>query len=310
VTAVFDTRAQADPRLVGRPEEPRAERMYRRMRFIRRFEQSLLELFDTGVLNGTTHACIGQEADAVAVIEHLREGDHIFSNHRCHGHFLAWTGDALGLMTEIMGKPEGVCGGIGGSQHLCAPGFMSNGIQGGIVPTAAGIALARKLDGDNDAVSVVFIGDGTLGEGAVYETLNLASLWELPLVIVLEDNGWSQSTPSSTNFAGDMRGRFDAFGLPVWEVDTTDASVIDAAAGEAIAHARSTRGPAALIIHTYRLCHHSKNDDNRPKAEVAARWALDPIAINGDKLAPEARDAIDAEVEAAIAELIEKAVAL
>ena len=193
----------ADARLVGAPGEPRAERLYRRMRFIRRFEESLLDLFERGLLNGTTHACIGQEADAVAIVEHLGDDDHVFSNHRCHGHFLARTGDALGLMAEIMGKPEGVCGGIGGSQHLCAPGFMSNGVQGGIVPNAAGIALAKQLDG-SAGVSVVFIGDGTLGEGATYETLNLASLWKLPLVVVLEDNEWAQSTPSSANLAGSM----------------------------------------------------------------------------------------------------------
>src|SRR4051794_3673013 len=99
-----------DPRLVGAPEEPSPERLYRRLRFIRRFEQTLLDLFEQGVLNGTTHACIGQEADAVAVMEHLHPGDHVFSNHRCHGHFLARTGDADSLMAEIMGQPEGVCG--------------------------------------------------------------------------------------------------------------------------------------------------------------------------------------------------------
>jgi TPP-dependent pyruvate/acetoin dehydrogenase alpha subunit len=307
VTAVVDPRSAADVRLTGRPDEPRAARLYRRMRFLRRFEQSLLDLFETGVLNGTTHACIGQEADAVAVIEHLREGDHIFSNHRCHGHFLAWTGDAYGLMTEIMGKPDGVCGGIGGSQHLCAPGFKSNGIQGGIVPAAAGIALANRLDGEASALSVVFIGDGTLGEGAVYETLNIAKLWQLPLLVVLEDNGWSQSTPSSDNLAGDMRGRFEAFEIPTWEIDSTDVEAIDMAAAQAIGHARETSGPAALIIHTYRLCHHSKNDDNRPEAEVAARWALDPVAIHGERLDLSIRASIDAEIEAALGEVIERA---
>ena len=302
--------ALTDPRLVGSPDEPQPERLYRRMRFIRRFEESLLELFDRGLLNGTTHACIGQEADSIAVTEHLRDGDHVFSNHRCHGHFLAKTGDALGLMAEIMGKPEGVCGGVGGSQHLCAPGFKSNGIQGGIVPTAAGIALAKRLDGATGDLSVVFIGDGTLGEGAVYETLNIATLWQLPLVVVLEDNAWSQSTPSSANLAGGMRERFAAFGLPVWEIDSTDVDEIGVAAGEAIAHARAVEGPAALIIHTYRLCHHSKNDDNRPEAEVAARWALDPIEIHGRRLDPAARQTVDAEVEAAIAEVVEQALAL
>jgi TPP-dependent pyruvate/acetoin dehydrogenase alpha subunit len=310
VTTVVDPRTMADVRLIGRPDEARAERLYRRMRFIRRFEQTLLDLFETGALNGTTHACIGQEADAVAVIDHLCEGDHIFSNHRCHGHFLAWTGDALGLLAEIMGKPQGVCGGIGGSQHLCAPGFKSNGVQGGIVPTAAGIALANRLGDNPQAVSVVFIGDGTLGEGAVYESLNLAKLWELPLLVVLEDNGWSQSTPSSANFAGDMRGRFEAFGLPVWELDSTDVEEIDAAAGEAIESVRGGRGPAALIVHTYRLCHHSKNDDNRPEAEVTARGALDPIALHGARLDPAVRDAIDAEVESALQAVVQEGLSL
>ena len=297
-----------DTRLVGEPEEPRAQRLYRRMRFIRRFEESLLELFERGLLNGTTHACIGQEADAVAIAEHLGEQDHMFSNHRCHGHFLARTGDALGLLAEIMGKPEGVCGGIGGSQHLCAPGFMSNGVQGGIVPSAAGIALAKQLDG-GVSVSVVFIGDGTLGEGALYETLNLASLWKLPLVIVLEDNEWAQSTPSSANLAGSMRDRFAAFGLPVFEIDSTDVEELDAFAERALAAARTQTGPVAAIIHTYRLCHHSKNDDNRPADEVAARWDRDPIKVQGQRLDLSARAAIDAQVESALQHVIEQALA-
>jgi TPP-dependent pyruvate/acetoin dehydrogenase alpha subunit len=299
----------ADARLVGVSGEPRPERLYRRMRFIRRFEESLLELFERGLLNGTTHACIGQEADAVAIVEHLSDDDHVFSNHRCHGHFLARTGDALGLMAEIMGKPEGVCGGIGGSQHLCAPGFMSNGIQGGIVPNAAGIALAKQLDG-GVGLSLVFIGDGTLGEGATYETLNLASLWKLPLVVVLEDNGWAQSTPSRAGLAGSMRDRFTAFGIALFEIDSTDVEEIDTIAGHALARARMREGPVALIIHTYRLCHHSKNDDNRPAHEVAARWDLDPIEIHGSRLAPSARAAIDTEVEAALRDVIDRALSL
>jgi acetoin:2,6-dichlorophenolindophenol oxidoreductase subunit alpha len=302
-------RGGADARLLGLPEEPRTQRLYRRMRFIRRFEESLLELFERGLLNGTTHACIGQEADAVAIAEHLGEQDHVFSNHRCHGHFLALTGDALGLMAEIMGKPEGVCGGIGGSQHLCAPRFMSNGVQGGIVPNAAGIALAKQLDG-GAGVSVVFIGDGTLGEGALYETLNLASLWKLPLIVVLEDNGWAQSTPSSASLAGSICDRFAAFGFPVLEIDSTDVEELDAVAGRALAEARTQNGPVAIVIHTYRLCHHSKNDDNRPADEVAARWALDPLRIQGHRLDLSVRAAIDSEVESSMQDVIEQALAL
>jgi TPP-dependent pyruvate/acetoin dehydrogenase alpha subunit len=293
----------ADERLVGSSADSQDQLWYRQMRFIRRFEQRLLELFDKGLLNGTTHACIGQEADSVAVMEALGDVDHVFSNHRCHGHYLARTGDARGLMAEIMGRPDGVCAGIGGSQHLAAPGFKSNGVQGGIVPAAAGIALAQELSG-GDGVSVVFIGDGTLGEGLVYETLNLASLWQLPLLIVLEDNGWSQSTPSRMNLAGSMSARFEAFGLDVEEVDSTDIAEIAPIARSAVEKVRTCRSPVALVIHTYRLCHHSKNDDNRPVEEVEARWALDPLVIHGARLDPESIVQIDSEVEAALDEIV------
>ncbi len=285
------------------PGDTRDATLYRRMRYIRRFEERLLELFDEGLLNGTTHACIGQEADCVGVIEHLRDTDHVFSNHRCHGHYLAKTGDARGLMAEIMGLPEGVCGGIGGSQHLAAPGFKSNGVQGGIVPAAAGIAMGYQLD-ETDGVSVVFIGDGTLGEGILYESLNLATLWDLPLLVVVEDNGWSQSTPSHVNLAGSIRGRFEAFGMAVQELDSTDVVDISEIAARAVSHVREERRPCALILHTYRLCHHSKNDDNRPREEVEARWALDPLAVHARRLPHDVVARIDDEVAAAIEELV------
>ncbi len=300
---------QPDPRLFGRPADDLDARYYRRMRFIRRFEEKLLQLFEEGILAGTTHCSIGQEADAVAVMAHLEPGDHAFSNHRCHGHYLARTGDALGLYAEIMGKDAGVCRGIGGSQHICAPGFKSNGIQGGIVPTAAGIAWAQKLSKSND-VSVVFIGDGTLGEGAVYETLNIAQLWSLPLWIVLEDNGWSQSTPLAANFAGDMRMRFEAFGLPVSEIESTDVKAIDEVVAADVARVRETRTPHVTILHTYRLCNHSKSSDARPEEEVKARWATEPLVIHAPRLDGGAREAIDADVESALDEVIEHARAL
>jgi TPP-dependent pyruvate/acetoin dehydrogenase alpha subunit len=310
VTAAPQTLARrVDERLTGALDEPRNARLYRRMRFIRRFEETVLALFEEGLLSGTTHACIGQEADAVGLVEHLREGDHLFSNHRCHGHYLAWTGDAFGLLAEIMGKPEGLCGGIGGSQHICAPGFKSNGVQGGIVPAAAGIALAEQLR-RSDGLSVVFLGDGTLGEGVVYETLNLAALWELPLLLVLEDNGWAQSTPSRLNLAGDIAARFTAFGLPVVEVDTTDVLEVETAAGEAVSGCRARRGPGVLLIHTYRLCHHSKNDDDRPVEEVRLRWAYDPLTVHGIRLDPDEPAAIDAEVEEALEDCVNEVRAL
>ncbi len=298
-----------DPRLAGLPDEPRAERLYRRMRFIRRFEEILLGLFEEGLLNGTTHACIGQEADCVGVIEHLRPGDHIFSNHRCHGHYLAWSGDALGLLAEIMGKEAGVCGGIGGSQHICAPGFKSNGILGGTVPAAAGIALALKLSGD-DGISVVFMGDGAFGEGVAYETFNIASLWGLPLLVVVENNDYSQSTPSRLNRAGDLEARLAAFDIPVTRIASTDVDEIDEHAAREIGLVRETRSPRALVIDTYRLCHHSKSDDNRPEEEIAERWTTEPLVVHGGRLDGDARERIEREVETALAEVVELAKAL
>lgn len=295
-----------DPRLFGNADEPRDQLFYRKMFFIRRFEESLLQLFDEGVLNGTTHCCIGQEANCVAIAEQLNENDHVFSNHRCHGHYLACTGDALGLLTEIMGKETGICGGKGGSQHICSEQFKSNGILGGTVPAAAGIAMAEQLK-KSDNLSVLFVGDGALGEGIVYETLNLASLWKLPLFIVCEDNGWSQSTPQRLNMAGDIKPRFEAFGVPVCEIDSKDVVEIEKLAASEITAARETMGPRLLLIHTYRLCHHSKNDDSRPAEEVEEHRKTEPLIVHGARLDDSVRSQIENDVNEALAEVIEHA---
>jgi TPP-dependent pyruvate/acetoin dehydrogenase alpha subunit len=297
---------QPDARLTGLDSEPHAHRLYRRMRFIRRFEERLLALFEEGALNGTTHACVGQEADSVGVIEALRPGDHIFSNHRCHGHYLAWTGDAVGLLGEIMGRRGGVVGGVGGSQHIAAPGFKSNGILGGTVPAAAGIALAMQLSGD-DAISVVFTGDGAFGEGIVYESLNIAALWKLPLLLVVENNFYSQSTPLAANMAGDIEGRLAAFDIGTTHISSTDVMEIEAAARREADAVRSARAPRALVIDTYRLCHHSKSDDNRPEEEIAEHWTTEPLKIHGPRLDDADRLRIDAEVEAALDVVVETA---
>ena len=150
---------------------------------IRHIEETLLDLFSMGKLFGTTHTCIGQEFSAIAIANALNDKDIIFSNHRCHGHYIAKTDDVEGLLAEIMGKSSGVCGGNGGSQHLCGKNFFSNGIQGGMVPVAAGMALGQKLN-DKGVVTAVCIGDGTMGEGVVYESMNMVSKWSLPLLIV------------------------------------------------------------------------------------------------------------------------------
>jgi len=240
-------------------------------------EEKLLELFSEGNLHGTVHTCIGQEMSAI-INEFLRPSDTVFSNHRCHGHFLSRTGDIEGLIAELMGRQTGVCGGLGGSQHLCKDGFFSNGIQGGIVPVAAGLALGHKLRGQGE-ISVVFIGDGTLGEGVVYEAFNMASKWDLPLLIVLEDNKYSQSTAQHETLAGDIDSRAAAFGIEVAKADTWNWEGLYATAGELIEKMRLDSRPRFLHIETYRLKAHSKGDDTRPRDVVEPFEKIDPLNL-------------------------------
>ena len=277
---------------------------HRRMYGIRRFEETLLEMFSQGLLVGTTHTCIGQEANAVGVIAHLdSERDIVVSNHRCHGHFLAFTADRLGLLAEVMGRVDGVSGGRGGSQHLCAPNFYTNGIQGSIVPLTTGMAVAQKRREDG-AIATVFIGDGTLGQGAVYECLNIAALWDLPLLIVVEDNHYAQTTPRTLAVAGSVPARAEAFGVAADILDTTDVRAVHAAAGRAVAAVRTTGRPFMLVLETYRLAAHSKGDDTRDPAEIEARRERDPLRITGALIDPAERAAIEARCEEELAETI------
>jgi TPP-dependent pyruvate/acetoin dehydrogenase alpha subunit len=277
---------------------------YERMFFIRRFEESLLDLFAQGKLVGTTHTYIGQEANAVGIIDHLEPGrDVVFSNHRCHGHYLAFTDDAFGLLCEVMGRAPGVCGGKGGSQHLCKGNFYSNGVLGSIVPVATGIALAEKKKGTG-AVSTVFLGDGTLGEGVTYESLNIASLWKLPVLFVVENNHYAQSTPVELELAGSIPARAAAFGVETAELETTDVEEIHATAGRAVARIRETGDPFFLVLDTYRFSPHSKGDDNRDLAEIDARRERDPLTVTGARLDDGERSRIEEACERRLAETI------
>lgn len=278
---------------------------YSQMTLIRQTEQAFFALYERGLLAGTVHTSIGQEACAVGVMAALdRKRDVVFSSHRAHGHYLAWCDDVAGLVAELLGRRSGVVGGIGGTQHLHRRNFYTNGIQGGIVPNAAGAALAEKLAGSG-AIVAVFLGDGTLGEGVVYESMNLASLWSLPLLFVLEDNGYAQSTPKQLVHAGELADRPAAFGIATRTVVADDPAAVYAAASEAAAQVRATCRPFFLALHTYRLAPHSKGDDLRAAAELAAARARDPLARLGSRLEPSARAAADAaaaqRVEAAIA---------
>lgn len=235
---------------------------------IRCVETKFLELFSEGLMNGTVHTCIGQELSAMAFAGQLKQEDFVFSNHRCHGHYLAYTKDWKGLILELMGKKEGVCGGIGSSQHLQKNNFFSNGIQGGIVPLAAGFAFGNKKLG-NDEVGVVYIGDGTLGEGVVYESLNFISKHDIPIIVVCENNQYAQSTPSSETLAGSIEGRAKAFGLEFRKSNTFDGDTnIFEEAQKSLEYVRNTRKPIFHQVDTYRLKAHSKGDDDRDQSEI------------------------------------------
>jgi 2-oxoisovalerate dehydrogenase E1 component len=268
------------------------QRIIQKALLSRKVEEQLLELFSQGKLFGTVHTCIGQEFSGAVLTEFLQPGDSIFSNHRCHGHFLSFTNDARGLIAEIMGKESGVCGGRGGSQHLCKDGFYSNGIQGGIVPVSAGLALARKFNGDGK-ISVVFIGDGTLGEGAIYEAFNIASKWELPLLIVLENNGYAQSTNQQETLAGDICARAAAFDIRTAKGNTWNWEELYATADELVDFVRNESKPAFLQIDTFRLKAHSKGDDNRPRSEVEPFERRDPLNLLLAEQTPELLALVD-----------------
>jgi len=234
---------------------------------IRTVEEKFLSLFSEGKLNGTVHTCVGQEFSALAFAGQLKKKDFVFSNHRCHGHYIAFTGDIKGLLAELLGKASGTCGGIGSSQHLCNNNFFSNGIQGGIVPVAAGYALGNKLR-KTGAIGVVYIGDGTLGEGTLYETMNIISKWEIPLLIVCENNFYAQSTPNNVNLAGDIVSRAAAFGIKTFKGHTSQPGQLIEDAKDAIQFVREEMKPCFFLVETFRLNPHSKGDDDRSMDEI------------------------------------------
>ncbi len=244
---------------------------------IRHFEQLLLKLFAEGKLNGTVHTCVGQELIPAVLAQHMKDLDTFFSNHRGHGHYLAKTGDLRGLLAEVMGRASGCSGGYGGSQHLLGEGFFSNGIQGGFAPVGVGFSLGRsQIAPETEPISVVFLGDGTLGEGVLYEALQLAALYKAPTLFVLENNGYAQSTSARQTFRGDLNARVTGFGIhffsgSIWEPERLNTTV-----AEAVQKTRSCE-PCFIEIDCYRLNSHSKGDDNRNPDEVRTFVERDPI---------------------------------
>ena len=251
------------------------ELFYFEMKLIRCFEKKLLDLFVKNLLFGTTHTCIGQECNSVSFLNAIETNiDIIWSNHRCHGHFISYSGNIIGLMAEIMGKKTGVCGGRGGSQHLHYKNFYSNGILGGAVPQALGSAFAIK---NKKSICIVFIGDGTMGSGVFYESLNLASLWNCPIIFVCENNNIAQTTPLNLALSGSILSRVKAFDIKTYKNNSLDVMQIYDLANEVISYVRKTRKPAFVELKSIRLGPHSKGDETRSVNEIKKLNNNDPL---------------------------------
>lgn len=243
---------------------------------IRKIEKKLLELFSKSILSGTIHTCIGQELIGVAVSKFLESNDWVTSNHRCHGHFISKTGYWKQLIDELLGLDTGVSRGIGSSQHLYSHGFISNGTQGSLLPVASGIAYSMKTE-DKSNVALSFIGEGTLGEGVLYETLNLSSKLSLPHIFICENNFYSQSTPQAKSLSGSIEKRAKAFGIDYSETSIWNLDDLFNKCQNAIKISRNRKKPFFLNIMTYRLAAHSKGDDDRDINEINLFQDIDPL---------------------------------
>jgi len=266
--------------------------MYRAMTTIRLFEEHVNDLYRSAKMPGLAHLYIGEEAVAVGVCSALRRDDHITSTHRGHGHCLAKGADVALMFAELLGKEAGYCKGKGGSMHIAdhANGNLgANAIVGGSTGIATGAAFSAKRRG-TDQVAACFFGDGALGQGILYEVMNMASLWSLPVVYVCENNLYNEYTHYLEVTAGAILDRPRAFGLQAVEVDGQDVRAVHAATTELVARARRGDGPSFLLCNTYRQHGHHVGDVDRAyyrsKAEEAEwRDGRDPIALLGGWLA-------------------------
>jgi acetoin:2,6-dichlorophenolindophenol oxidoreductase subunit alpha len=289
---------------------------YRTMRTIRAFEERVHEEFALGDIPGFVHLYAGEEASATGVCMHLDDRDAIASTHRGHGHCIAKGVDVVAMMAEIYGKAHGSCKGKGGSMHIAdlSKGMLgANGIVGGGPPLICGRALASKAKGDG-GVAVAFFGDGAANQGTTLESLNLATVWNLPAIFVAENNGYAEATSSTWSVAtDDIADRAAAFGMPGVIVDGFDFFAVYEAAGEAVARAREGGGPTLIEVKFTRYFGHFEGDQQLYRGdEVAqAREKLDCLkrfrarVTESGQLTEERLDAVDREV----AELIDRAVA-
>src|SRR6059036_2538613 len=295
--------------------------MYRRMVMIRLFEEQVNDLYTRALMPGLAHLYIGEEAVAVGVCEALEPADYITSTHRGHGHCLA-KGAALDRMfAELLGKEAGYCKGKGGSMHIADPdtgNLGANAIVGGSAGIATGAALSAKMRGSGQ-VAACFFGDGALGQGLLYEAMNMAALWKLPVIYVCENNLYGEYTPCGETIAGEILARARAFGIHAESVDGQDVQAVNATMRKLVERARRGEGPAFIECKTYRYYGHHVGDVNReyrsrdeekewmskhdPLATLAGRLSGQGLADQGvfDRIQTDVKAEIDTGVQFALA---------
>jgi TPP-dependent pyruvate/acetoin dehydrogenase alpha subunit len=284
---------------------------YHQMRTIREFEERVHEEFSAGNIPGFVHLYAGEEASGVGFCMHLKDGDCIASTHRGHGHSIAKGCDTRAMMHEIFGRKDGLCGGKGGSMHIAdlEKGMMgANGIVGGGPPLICGAALTAKTL-KTGGVAIAFVGDGGSNQGTTFESLNLAKVWNLPAIFVVEDNGYAESTASAWSVGGSQVGRAQGFGIPAHEVDGFDFFAVYDVAREVIDRARNGGGPSLVHVRLSRYFGHFEGDAMTYRAadEVAKlRATRDPLQIFRQRvteaalLEAEELDRVDQEVKSHI----------
>jgi pyruvate dehydrogenase E1 component alpha subunit len=277
------------------PIEPRMEleqhlHMYRQMVKIRAFDEQVNELYKSAKMPGLAHLYVGQEAVAVGVCEALRRDDVITSTHRGHGHCLAKGAAVDRMFAELLGKEPGYCRGKGGSMHIADPdtgNLGANAIVGGSAGIATGAALSAKMRG-SDQVAVCFFGDGALGQGLLYEAMNMAALWKLPVIYVCENNLYGEYTSNSETIAGDILARPRALGVHAESVDGQDVQAVNATMRRLVERARRGEGPSFLECKTYRYYGHHVGDVNRDyrTREEEREWMTkhDPLQLLSRRL--------------------------
>jgi pyruvate dehydrogenase E1 component alpha subunit len=281
---------------------------YRTMALIRSFEHNVDDLYKRALMPGLTHLYVGEEAIATGVCLSLTDRDLITSTHRGHGHCLAKGADVNRMFAELLGRVSGYCRGKGGSMHIAdhtRGNLGANAIVGGSAAIATGAALSARMQG-HDNVVVCFFGEGALGQGVLYESMNMAAIWNLPVIFVCENNQYCEYTFWRETTAGSITGRAAAFGIPGHDVDGQDVRAVDAATRAAVDRARSGEGPTLLVCETYRWYGHHVGDIDRAyyrSRDEEEDWKArrDPLVVLGEALIAEGatdRASLD-EIEAA-----------